>query len=130
MATYHGKDGLVKIGANTVAETTEWSLTQEIETTDDTVQGDSWKTHLVGMKSWSGSVNCFWDETDTNGQEALVVGASVTLNLYPEGATSGDTYYTGTATVTNVAIGAAKDSVVTRNFTFMGNGAVTEATVA
>ena len=44
----------------------------------------------------SSIVECHWDETDTNGQEALDVGTSATIELYPEGADSGDAYYHGT----------------------------------
>lgn len=128
MGTHHGKDGVVKVAANTVAEVKEFSVESQTEIVDDTVMGDAWKTHLAGQKSWSGSLTCNWDETDTNGQEALTDGASVTLNLYPEGADTGDKYLSGTATITGITVGAAVDGVVSRTFTFTGNGALAWAT--
>ena len=96
-ANHKGSEGTVKIGTNAIAEIRSWELTHETEVIEDTEIGDSNKTFQTGNSSWSGSVTCFWDETDTNGQEALTAGASVTLNLYPEGATAADVYYTGTA---------------------------------
>ena len=59
-----------------------------------------------------------WDETDTTGQEALDVGSSVTLNLYPEGADSGDAYYTGTAIVTGASVAVTMDGVIGKNFQY------------
>ena len=130
MATHHGNEGVVKIGSDTVGEVTEFSVESGIDVADDTVMGDTWKTHLTGQKEWSGSVSCFWDEGDTTGQEALTEGASVTLKLCPEGYTTGDKYLSGTATVTRITLSASKDAVVTRAFQFQGNGALAWATAA
>lgn len=130
MATHHGKDGLVKIGSDTVAEVTEFSVESSVDVADDTVMGDPWKTHLPGQKEWSGSLSCFWDESDTNGQEAMTEGASVALKLCPEGYDTGDKYLSGTATITRVTVAASKDGVVTRAFQFQGNGALAWATAS
>lgn len=130
MSTHHGKDGTVKVSSNTVAEIRSWSVNQTVDTVDDTVMGDTWKTHLVGIPEWDGEMECFWDETDTNGQESLTIGASVTLNLYPEGASSTDKYYTGTASVTRIGVALSVDGGVMRTVGFKGNGALTGATVA
>jgi hypothetical protein len=129
MATHHGNGGVVRVGANSVAEVQQWSLTERVDIAEDHSMGDAWKTHLTGVKSWDGSVQCWFDETDTNGQQALTVGASVTLNLYPEGTGSGATYKTGTITITEITLDDAKDGIVTRAFNFVGNGALTETTV-
>jgi hypothetical protein len=94
--------------------------------------GDTYNTHIAasGIKEWSGSMTCHGDETDTNGQQAMTPGASVTLNLYPEGSTSGDTYYTGTASITERSQTVKTDGETIRaSFTFMGNGVLTRATV-
>lgn len=129
MATHHGNEGTVKIGANTVAEIVSWSYSDTTETADDTAMGDAAKTHIAGQYSWEGEVACHWDETDTNGQQALTQGASVTLNLYPEGAGAGDTYYTGTATVISRSFTGTMNGIVSATFRFQGNGAVSKTTV-
>ena len=130
MATFRGNDGLVKNGVNQVAEVLDWSLSEAHNTIDDTVLGDTSSTHLGGLNSWSGSINCFWDDTDTLGQVAFTIGASVTLNLLPEGATTGDAEYTGTATIVGIERAIANDTTVTQSFTFTGNGELTIGTAA
>lgn len=129
MANHKGSEGTIKVGANTVAELNGWSLEEQAETIEDTNLGDTAKTFKVGNTSWSGSVDCFWDETDTTGQGAMTIGAEVTLNLYPEGDTSGDTYYTGSAIITGSSKAAAINGMVTQSFSFQGNGALTSSTV-
>lgn len=128
MANHKGSEGTVKIGANTVAEIRGWEMEHSAEVIEDTELGDTAKTFQAGNTEWTGSVSCFWDETDTNGQGALVAGASVTLNLYPEGASVGDTYYTGSAIVTRVARRAGINSMVEAEFSFRGTGPLTTAT--
>lgn len=129
MATYIGNSGEVQIGANAVAEVLSFSLTESANVADDTVLGDSYKTHIVGTKSWSGSINCYYMEGDTNGQALLVNGASVDLSLMPRGDTT--TYYdfAGTATVTGLETANSLDGIVTVNFTFQGNGALTKSAI-
>lgn len=129
MATRVGKDGAVKIGANTVAEIRDWSVEQTSEVVNDTVMGDTWMTNKATQKSWTASFNAYWDDSDTNGQLALDVGAEVTLNLYSED-TSGAVYWSGTAIITSVSQSASFDGLVEASFSATGNGALTESTVA
>jgi len=129
MATHKGSEGVVKVGTNTIAEVRSYSIEESAEVIESTVLGDSAKTFESSTTSFSGSLEVFWDETDTAGQVALSIGASVTLNLYPEGATSGDTYYSGTAIVTGVTVSANNDSLVERTITVQGSGALTITTV-
>jgi hypothetical protein len=130
MATHIGNNGSVKIGANTVAEVTAWSLSEASNTSDDTVIGDTSQSHLVGTLSWSGSVTCYWDETDATGQEAMTAGASVDLHLLPDGATTGDIDFNGTATITGIERSVGLDSTVTASFSFTGNGDLTRDVLA
>ena len=130
MANHAGSEGTVHVGANAIAEIKGWPLSESANIIDDSEIGDAWKTKKAGSKEWNGSIDCFWDETDTNGQVAMTMGASITLNLYPEGATTGDTYYTGSAIITGISRSAAVDGMVEVSFTFEGNGALTESTVA
>jgi predicted secreted protein len=51
------------------------------------------------------------------------------LNVYPEGASSGDTYYTGSAIVTGRTINSSFDGMVEMELSFQGNGALTESTI-
>ncbi len=129
MANVNGNSGLVKIGANTIAEVLDFSVDEAAATVDDTVLNDTSTTHKGGLLSWSGSVNCFYDTTDTNGQVAMAIGTSLTLILQPEGDTSGDATLTGLVTIVGIGRAVANDTIVTQSFTFTGNGALTLGTV-
>src|SRR5690242_21268508 len=102
MANHKGNEGVVHIGTTAIAELRGWELTEEGNTIDDTTLADTADTHQNGTNKWSGSASAFWDETDTNGQEAINVGTKVTLKMYPEGASSSDTYFVGTASPTRI----------------------------
>ena len=129
MATHKGSEGTIRVGANVVAEIRSFTFEQTADTIEDTALGDSVRSYVSGLKQASGSIECFWDETDTSGQGALDAGASVTLNLYPEGAESGDTYFSMTALVTGVTINSSFDGMVEASITFQATGAITETTV-
>jgi predicted secreted protein len=129
MATHKGSEGLVKVGSATIAEVKSYSLEESADTIETTKMGDAARTYLPSLTTFSGSVDCFWDETDTAGQVALAVGASVTLVFYPEGATSGDTYYSGTALVTGKTITGSFDGMVEASISVQGTGVITTATV-
>lgn len=129
MATHAGSEGTVKSGANAIAEVRSFSLEETADTIEDTTMGDASRTYLTGLKTFSGSVDVFWDETDTDGQVSFAVGSSVTLAVYPEGDTAGDTYYSGTAIVTGRTITSSFDGMVEASFTLQGTGALTASTV-
>jgi hypothetical protein len=128
MANHTGKDGLVKIGSDTLGELRTWSYSVSGEVIEDTTMGDTARTYQAGLTTWSGTAESYWDEADT-AQTALTAGASITLAFYPEGADSGDTYYSGSAIVTEVSSTAAMDGMVEISFSFTGSGALSSATV-
>lgn len=129
MANHHGSEGVVRVGANTVAEVTSFSFTETAEYAEDTTLADTTKTYNVtAIKSWNGSVTCFWDETDTTGQVALAPGANVALVLAPEGVDSGDTRYSGNALITEITRNVQRGAITEVTFSFIGNGTLTAAT--
>ena len=129
MATHKGSEGTVKVGSNAVAEVRSFTIDESADTLEDTSMGDAARTYKPSLTSFSGSVDVFWDETDTTGQGALTIGAEVTLNLYPEGDTTGDTYLTGSAIVTGVSVNSSFDGLVESSISFQGTGALTTTTV-
>lgn len=130
MATHTGSEGTVKVGSNAIAEIRSFSIEESADTLEDTTMGDTARTYKSSLTNYTGSVDVLWDETDTTGQGALTIGAEVTLNLYPEGDTSGDTYYTGSAIVTGRTINSSYDGLVEMSISVQGNGALSETTVA
>lgn len=129
MASYHGKSGVIKLGANVVAETTGFSITETAKTVDDTVQGDAWDTHLVGTSAWSGSINANYYPADTNGQAVLLVGASVAIEFDAIGNTSGLEKLTGTCSVTSRQVSSEKQGVVSLTLQVTGNGALVHGSI-
>ena len=129
MAITKGSSGLIKVGSNTVSEVKSYSIDETADTIESTSMGDSAKTFESSLTSFSGSVECHWDETDTAGQVAMRIGSTITLNLYPEGDTSGDTYYSGSAVITGKTVSGSHDGLVEASISFQGSGALTITTV-
>jgi hypothetical protein len=129
MATHIGRDGVVKVGANSIAELRSFSIDETGDTVEDTVMTDTARSFISTLTSFTGSADVYWDETDTSAQGALTAGASVTIGFYPEGDTAGDTYYSGTCIVTGVSRSASFDGMVEASITFQGSGALTASTV-
>jgi len=129
MATHTGSEGTVKVGSDAVAEIRSFSIEETADTLEDTSMGDTARTYKSSLTNYTGTVDVLWDEEDTNGQGSLTIGAEVTLNLYPEGDTSGDTYYSGTAIVTGRTINSSYDGLVEMSISVQGTGALSETTV-
>jgi len=128
MATHTGSEGTIKIGSDTLGELRSFSLESTAETIEDTSMGDSARTYKVGLTAFTGTASVFFDETDT-AQGTVDAGTEITLNVYPEGDTAGDTYYTGSAIVTGRTINSSFDGMVEMELSFQGSGALTETTV-
>ena len=129
MANHHGTEGLVKVGANTVAEVTGFNFTATAEYAEDTTLSDTAKTYnTIAITSWNGSLTAFWDETDTSGQQALDPGANVALVLAPEGIASGAVRYSGNALITEITRTVQTGAITEVTFNFIGNGTLAEAT--
>ena len=112
MATFTGKAGVVQTGSNALAEVRSYSITQTGDTTESTSMGDSAKTFEATLTEFSGSIDLFFDDTDTSGQVSLTIGSSFTLNLAPEGTGSGAYKLSGSAIVTDITRSAAHDGLV------------------
>lgn len=134
MATHTGSEGIVKFATSggsvaQVAEVRSYTLEQSADTIETTTMGDSSRTYTSALKTFSISMECYWDETDTTGQGAIDAGTEVDFELYPEGTGAGATYYSGSAVVTSVNTTAAFDGNVEVSFSAQGTGALTETTV-
>lgn len=129
MATFTGSDGVILVGSDQVAEVRSYSIDETMDTLEDTAMGDTSRTYKTSLKTFSGSADVFFDDTDTSGQGALTVGSEVTLNVQFEGNTSGDHKLSGTVLITGRTISASFDGMVEASISFQGTGALTETTV-
>jgi hypothetical protein len=130
MAVHTGSEGIIKVATNTVAEIRSYSYEETADTIEDTSMGDAARTFVTSLTGWSGSLEAMWDETDTTGQGALTIGATVTVSFYPEGETTADTFHTGTAIVTGITRTGSFDDLVMVSMTLQGTGVLTESVVA
>ena len=130
MANHRGQEGLVRVGTAAVAELRSYSLDITQDTIEDTTLGDTFRTYAVGMRSWSGSFTCYWDETDANGQMALsptgTNAGTATVTFMPEGTATAATTYSGVVVVTGANHSAAFDGMVEATYTFVGTGTLTK----
>jgi hypothetical protein len=111
MGIHKGSEGTVHVGTDAVAEIKSYSVEETSDTVETTSMGNGARTHLASLTSFSGSLDVFWDETDT-AQIALDPSTNVTLKFYPMGVASGAKYYQGTAIVTGVTRSAFFDGMV------------------
>jgi hypothetical protein len=130
MATETSASGVLKVGSTEIAEVTGYSITYTSDTAEDTVMGDSARTYKPTLKSYTASIDCMYDQTDTTGQGALDVGSEITYSLYPSGETSGDIYYTGSGIITSKAISGSVGEMISATFEVQGSGDLTESSVA
>ena len=128
MATFAGKDGIVKIGSNAIGEIRSYSIEQTMDTIEDSSMGDTDRTYVASLKSFSGSMDVYFDEADT-GQLDVQVGDAGSISVLMEGDTAGDHSLSGSILVTGRTITASFDGMVEASITFQGTGALTEGTV-
>jgi predicted secreted protein len=130
MANHRGQEGLVRVGTSAVAELRSWSLDITQDTIEDSTMGDTFRTYTTGMKSWSGQLTCYWDESDTNAQMALAPlgtnAGTATVTLLPEGTSTAATTYSGVVVVTGCSHTASFDGMVEATYSFQGTGTLTK----
>ena len=129
MATHTGSAGVVKVGSNAVAEVRSFTLDTSAEILEKTTLTDTSRTYSVGKKGATATIECWWDETNTDGQIAIAEGNQVALNLYPEGADSGDYYFSGTFLITGESVSVPTDGIIEATFSATMTGALTRGTV-
>ena len=129
MANHTSASGIVKVGSTAIAELRTMSFSGNAEIIDATLLTSTSKVNKSGTKSYTGSCECFWDETDSSGQGALLEGASVTMTWLFEGDTSGDTTYACAAIVDSIEVSAGVDGMVEASFNWTSTGDLTRSTV-
>ncbi len=127
----HGKNCKVTVDdatENKVAELNEFTIDVELDTDEDSQFEDDWKTHIVGMAGWSGSMSGSFDPSDTYQKEIhdYIVAASPS-GLLSDGRFQLDTgdYYSGSIIINSASISAGIGGKVTVEYGFIGTGALT-----
>lgn len=126
MASYKGREGVVKVGATVVGEVKSFELEVTANEIDATTMGSLWTKTNTSQKSWSGKLEMFYDPADT-GQIAIVAGTEITVALYYQGTTTALKYDSGSAIVTSISKSQSFDGMISQSISFVGNGALTTA---
>ncbi len=129
MAKVVGRNGVLKIGAVTVAGLKSISESESCEAIDDSELGDQELTYVAGDITRNYTAELHWDKADATGQGALEIGATVTAVYQPEGDASGAETNSISALVTNLGRANEKGSMVTKTATLLGSGAKTVGAV-
>ena len=133
MAAYHGRGGAILVDsvlADTLVamgEITAWSYNENVEDTEAPAMGQTSKRYLAGLSEAGGTFAVNYDDGDTE-QEALEVGDSVKIELWPRGGGSLFPEFISTGNdasdqilITGIEVSADTGSVITRSYTFRNN---------
>ena len=127
MGATPSKVSVVKLSVNgtptEIGEVRSYNIETALGTIDASTIATNWKKYLVGQASWSGSLELFYDPTDS-AQSALVsnamAGTLCTLTIQPLGAGSGKPQLAGSCYVTGMTISGATEDAVGLSITFQG----------
>ncbi len=118
---------LLTVGATptVLGEVRSFSIETALGTIDASTLATDWKKYLVGQAGWSGSLECFYDPTNT-AQADLVskarAGTICTIAVQPLGIGVGKTQLSGTCYMTSMGISGATEDAVGVSFSFQGTG--------
>ncbi len=129
MATFTGKDGVIKINTSTVAQSKSWTIEQSAEPIEASVIGATWRNYKPGLNGFTVSIEGYYDLADV-GQDELVIGAEVAVELFPAGEVSGQREYSGNAFITSFSDTGSFDGMVEFTATLQGNGNLTSTVQA
>ena len=128
MAKIRGNGGLVKIAAVTVASVTSFTIDYTMEPIEDTDLASSEKSFQAGEVSWSGTVECIWNQSDPGQGDMIIPPTSddpITLHLVRDGGEDTPTDdITGDVFITGISSSSQRGSMVAVTYTFQGTGAL------
>ena len=133
MAIYTGQNGVIKINDGStlqaVAEVRGFSLETVTESIENTTMGDASRSYVSGLKSFSGSMDIFYEPTqlETGASDIpAFLGATdpVAFELYPAGedAPTGKPKITGSMLITGYNITSSLDAMIEASISFQGSG--------
>lgn len=136
MAKIHGKNFAVYVAGVKVGDATNCVLTvnQEIidtENSNDDIDEGNWQGHIVGIRSWSVSVDYLEDSSNSFSAEDaidLILDATEALVEFSQAAES-TVYWFGQAHVDTTNLNAPKGAV-NGSLNFIGNGELEKATIS
>ena len=134
---YTGRDGKMLLGASELGKVTNWTLQGDLETLETTSLGESQRSYVPGVQSFSGSATLLYYKDGTKNdastllREVIKTGSvttPVTLTLrLVDGTANSDA--TLSAYITSASLGASVGEVSAAQISFQATGALTTATL-
>ena len=123
MAKVHGKGGKVTIDANEVAEVSSWSGDLTTNLAETTALQDDFTEQVAGPVGMTGTIEVFWDSSDTDGQVAMMTAvltpATVNLRLYED-----STHYFSMEAFLEAGSNVSISDAVKRTYSFTSHGTI------
>jgi hypothetical protein len=135
MAYATGSDAVIKIGSDTLTQCSAFSIDKTIDNAETSAIGTTSKTFVNTLDSWTGSLELFYDESDTATAAILTAAvgnsAAVSVSFYYEGTAAGvDKYLTGNGLISGISWSGEANGVFTASVSITGTGTLTEATAS
>jgi hypothetical protein len=142
---YTGRDGRLLLGTTdqrTLVKVTNWTLQADLETLETTTLGDSHRTYVPGILSYSGNASLLYYKEDNNNNDAGTLlrslintqtggvedAGTVTFTFrLVDGTTNSDVALT--SYITSVNFGASVGEIVSAQVNFQGVGRPTTVTI-
>src|SRR5436309_2293169 len=121
-----GKGGSVRVVGTpdtTIGEIAEWTCEVDRENYDSTALGADFKTNVIGLGSWQGTMKGFFAISTDTGQTILQNAIINGSTIYVELRTSTNVYE-GQVNPTKVSVGNPVGGLVSFEFDFTGSGAL------
>lgn len=137
MAFSHGRLAYVSVaGTDLSAYFNSTDMPIDIDNSDTTTFGASWRTNIAGLAGATFSLEGFWDPTASTGPAAVLfaaiatcqAGTPVAIAFRPAGTGGGKATRTFNANITNYTEGSGIDDAVPISAAFQVTGAVTFGT--
>ena len=121
MAAISGNGGSVQMGAVTLQNIGDWTISLKTDKSVTTPYGQAWHTKTTTIKDWSGKFNGRLDSADTTGQVAFIngLGTYVTMTFNVDGVHK----WTGPAIIDGIDPKSSATGTVDVAFSVDGNGA-------
>lgn len=126
---FKGKDASITAGGGVIGEVEGFEYTETYNEMTADVIGEDGTDFEMGKYTYNGTVNVLFDPNDT-GQTALVAGATVAMELFPQSNTSGMEIVSGNAGILSVATSITANDLVKATVTWKSKGDWQRGTVA
>ena len=134
MAHTRGKNGTVRISSSgAVGEMQNYELNMSAEVIKTTALLDTWDSNVQGIRSWSGSLTCWFDEDDSiqdmlrdELESSSADGSIQALRFEVNYGSTTNGYYEGNAQLSNIRISnPGVSGIIEMSCDFVGDGGLT-----